>query len=604
MANNSPSSIDLVSMDFDFLKRSFKQFLSQQDVWKDYNLDGSNISVLLDLLAYNTQKNVFYLNMDFAEGFLDSAQLKESVISHAKSLNYCPRSARSAKARVRLTWTATAENQPYIIRKGTSFTAYIKNDSFQFTIPETLIVSSETNEFSVETDIYEGIYVKDSYVYQTAISNPRFRLSNRDIDTRSLTVTVKEDGETNGQTYILKTSLLDLNSNSKSFFLQAAENGYYEILFGDNVIGRQPKNGAIIECEYRITKGERANGARQFWANFDPTATVDGLSTELTNVPTTTTLQDADAGAYSESTESIRYYAPRHFQAQERAIVAADYESALRERFPEISAVSVFGGEELDPPKYGRVFVVVDLADVNGLPESKKDEYYAFIRARSPLKPVFIDPKFTYLAVNSIVRYNVNITPTSPTTIATLVKNIISQYNDEFLGTFGYQYRHSPFVTMIDTVDQSIISNETETNVYKKIAPTPLVSENMVIEYGIPIEDDGGYLDSSHSATERHAVWSSPFYYNGIRVILEDDGNGILRLVKSDNVTHNSVIDIGTVDYAKGTLSLINFVTTDYEGDAINIYMRPASADVLVPKDTIVEIEPHAVEVYVEPIKE
>jgi hypothetical protein len=421
-------------------------------------------------------------------------------------------------------------------------------------------------------------------------------LTNKNADTSSITVTVFEDGDTRGQSYILKTTLLDLDASSRSFFLQASDNGYYEIVFGNGVIGRAPKQGAVVEITYRITKGSLANGAREFYANFDPTSS-SGATELAANTPVVVTLSQANNGANVESTESVRFMAPRHFQAQERCITATDYETALMEAFPEISAVSVYGGEEADPPQFGRVIVALDLRDINGFPDSKKDEYYGFLRARSPLKPVFVDPKFTFLAPRILVRYNVNITPVSTTAIETYVKTAVSNYNNTYLDKFGVEYRHSPFMRLIDDIDESIISNESVMLVYKKWNPTLNTQASYRIQFNLALADDTGTIENTHEAAERHTVWSAPFLYQGLSVILEDDGRGGLRLVRYRNDTHTKVVDVGTVNYATGDIVISNLNVSSYEGDAIKLYARPKSMDIVFPKDTIALIEPVEIEV-------
>jgi hypothetical protein len=594
------SSLDLVSLDFDTQKASLKEFLRAQDQLRDYDFEGASINVLLDILTYNTQKNTFFLNMNFAESHLDSAQLLESVVSHAKSLNYTPRSVRSASANVRVDFTATGESQPYIIQKGSSFSSLVKNESFIFSIPESLIVSSPNSNFTFTTTVYEGSYLKNTYIFQNSADIQRFKITNRNVDTTSITVTVYEDGSLVGQAYLLRTTLLDIDEDSKVFFLQAAENGFYEIVFGDNVSGRQPKAGSTIVIDYRVSQGPKANGARNFVLNFDPT----GAVSELSNTPTVNTISTAMNGANAESLESIKYYAPRHFQAQERTIVPEDYETALIEEFPEINAVSAFGGEDADPPQFGKVFIAVDLIDVDGLPESKKDQYYEFVRSRSPVKPVFIEPKFTYLDVNSVVRYNVNVTTNTPTSIKTLVINTINEYNTEFLDDFGVQFRHSPFTRLIDDTDASIVSNVTNIRIYKKLTPQLTTLLNFPMNFGVALLNDLPELPTRHPIGEQHIISSTSFMYNGISVFVEDDGDGGIRLMRRDGGNDVKVVDVGTVDYDTGYLNFENFFVDSYVGSAIHVYARPRDKDIILPKDTIAQIEADAITVTVETLKQ
>lgn len=327
------NSLDVVDLDYHSLLTSFKNFLRGQSQFKDYDYDGPNIATLMRLMAFNTYKNGFYLNVALSEAHLDSAQLRSSILSHAKDLNYLPRSIRSARARISASFEATGQNQPYTIQKGSTFSAVVKNTSYVFSLPETIVVASANNSFAFETDIYEGFFVKDSYVLK-GIDNERFRVSNKNVDTRSLTVTVYEDGNSVGDVYVYKQTLLDVTSTSKVFFLQTADDGYYEVLFGDNIIGKRPRTNSTVVLDYRITNGPAADGAKRFGMDFDPT----GFD-ELNSTPLIETVESSRNGQDQETNESVRYFAPRNFQVQERTVVDNDYAVALKSAFPEINVV-------------------------------------------------------------------------------------------------------------------------------------------------------------------------------------------------------------------------------------------------------------------------
>lgn len=585
----SNSSINLVDLDFDNLRNSFKNYLRTQDQFKDYDFDGSNFAVLLDLLAYNTTKNAFYTNMAISEGFLDSAQLRNSLYSHAKELNYVPRSKRSAKARVKVSFTASSENQPYVIQKGSQLSTLIKSESYVFSIPETLTVSSPNQSFEFTTDIYEGIYLKDSYIFVGSSTTQRFKITNKTVDTGSIAVTVFEDGNEVGETYKLSNTLLDLSYKSKVFFIQVGETGYYEIYFGDGVLGYQPKENAVIVIDYRTSKGPLGNGARKFSVDFDPTN-----RNELLSTPTLEVIEPANNGADEETNESIRYYAPRHFQVQERTVKDTDYEIALKSQFPEINAVSVFGGEEAVPPQMGKVFVVVDIAGVEGLPESKKTEYYNFIERRSPfgIRPIFVEPEFTYIQVKSKVRYNVSVTTNSINRIKTLVTNEVMNYNDVYLNDFNTVLRNSQFVTTIDKSDPSIISNITDIRIYKKLRnPSTGRGTNYEINFGMPLDEKASY-QYPHIETDVHVIQSSSFMFNGTTSEIHDDGKGGLYITKTnESGLHEIIKQVGTVDYHNGILRLDAFQPQSYFGTSIKFYAYPADKDISTTKNNIITIE-------------
>jgi hypothetical protein len=598
-SNTSSTQVDL---DFDSLKNSLKNFLRSQSQFKDYDYDGSNLSVLLDLLAYNTHKNAFYLNMAISEGFLDSAVLRDSVSSIAKELNYLPRSRRSTKAQVRVNFTATGENQPYTISKGSSFSCQVKNANYIFSIPETIVVSSQNTSFTFDTDVYEGVYIKDAYIMQSGIELQRFRISNKEVDTTSVNVTVYEDGSSEGTRYSAATTLLGLNESSKVFFIQSAENGYYEILFGDNVIGRKPKDGSTIVIDYRVSLGAAPNGARDFTINFNP-AENNGLS-DLTTIDNVITLSTGVDGRAEESIESIRYYAPRHFQVQERCVVPFDYEIALKTQFPEINAVSVYGGEEVNPPQFGRVFIAVDISDVDGFPESKKRQYYDFIKSRNSLTvtPVFVDPDFTYVDITSKVKYNINITDSSFERIKTLVTDAITTYNEVELDDFKTTLRLSQLVADIDDSDTSIVSNETDIRLYKKVTPLLGRAQNLDINFEQEISDDFP-KPTRHPINDRIAVTSSAFTYAGTRCFLGDDGAGIMRIMKADGDNLVKVTNIGTVDYTTGLVKLVSFEIDSYEQDFLKVFVLPVERDVASDKNTILTIEPEGIHLTIEALR-
>lgn len=613
MAN---SSINLVNLDFDTLKSSFVSYLKSQEQFKDYNFDSSNMNVLMDLLSYNTFKNAFYLNMAFAESFLDSAQLKPSLYSHSKELNYLPRSARSSVANVTINFTASGESQPYIIRKGQTFSTTIKQDAYTFSAGEDITLTSGNTSFSATFNIYEGIYVTDSYVMDYSSETQLFKVTNENIDTDSLTVLVYEDNSTIAKKYIRSNTLLDLTENSEVYFIQASHDGKYEVLFGDSVIGKKPKNGSTIVLDYRATAGSAGNGARTFTANFDPT----GASELLTSVSVSVNKYSSmTQGSYSvngdeaESNESIRYYAPRHFRTQERAVTVDDYETILKTKFPEIGAVSVYGGEEISPPRYGKVFVAIDVKNVEGLPEGKKKEYYNYIKSRSPLSidPIFTEPAFTYVSVNSKVKFNINTTTRSSQNIRAATILGVKEYAEEYLNDFKSTLYYSKFTSMIDNLDPSIVSNQTDLRIYKKIKPLLATPQNIDIKFNTKLEktyyvlDKISSLKAIHNAPEVHIITSSIFIFNGEKCELEDNGNGIVRIVKKEGSNEHQVVrNVGKVDYDTGFIQLTSFTLDSYDGNFFKIYAKTAEKDVIGARNEILSIEPDEINITVETVRE
>ena len=591
MANTT--NINLVNLDFNSLKNNFKDYLKAQNLFKDYDFEGSNLNVLLDILSYNTYMNAFYLNMIGNEMFLDSAQLRESVISRAKELNYVPRSFKSARANVEISVETNGTVATITIPKGTTFTSRVGSNSYTFSTDSAILISGSNSTFvSDEITIYEGQYVTDTFNVNYSDSTQRFVLSNPTIDTDSLTVLVLENNGADVLTYLRANSLFDKQSNSQVYFIQGAENERYEILFGDGVIGRKPGDNAVVVCEYRATKGELPNGAMKFKA--------DGAIGGFSNV-TVTTITSAQQGSISESLESIKFNAPRYFTTQERAVTAEDYENLLKLYFPEINAVSVFGGEELDPPQFGKVYIAVDLKNVDGVPDIRKEQYYNFIKPRASLSidPIFIDPDFMYLDVETTVRYNINLTALNTESIKDAVLNSIRNFNDTYIDDFNVKFRYSNLVTTIDDTDRSIISNDTTIRVIRTLIPELGFETDYTIDFQQALEDDFANLQTVHPSNYLSSVSSSPFVVGGKTVIIEDDGLGNLQLKTDENNQHTDVVRIGSVDYGTGSLIISKLKIDSYTGEFIKIYARTKTKDILSELRTILSIRDQDVRITV-----
>ena len=344
------TSISLTSLDFETYKSELKAFLKAHPNFSDYDFEASNLSVLLDVLALNTYQNGFYMNMIGNEMFLDSAQLRDSVLSHAKELNYLPRSFKSAEAVLDVTITSADPTKKNItIPKGTGFVSRVGSNTFIFTTDQNYVLTSSNSVFTEQLTVYEGDYITDSYIASDR-GSLHYVISNKQVDLDSLKVVVVEDNGANTIEYTRSTSLFDLDDSDTVFFVQPSTNERYEVVFGDGIIGRKPKNDSAVILEYRISNGQLPNGARV----FRTAGTIDGES----NVAITT-VSAATLGDVFESIDSIKFNAPRAFTTQERAITAEDYENILRLNFPEINAVAAYGGEDAVPPQYGRVYISV-----------------------------------------------------------------------------------------------------------------------------------------------------------------------------------------------------------------------------------------------------
>ena len=599
MAN---TNISLTSLDFNDYKNSLKTFLKSQDRFKDYDFEGSNLNVILDLLSYNTYQNAFFMNMIGSEMFLDTAQMRDSVVLRAKELNYLPRSFRSSKATVNLTVTANSNITLITIPKGTTFTSKAGSNNYIFSTDQNITVSGNNGVFQANSvSLYEGTYITDTFVIQSSANTDRQRLllSNPTIDTTSLSVVSVENNGANTVGYKLSSSILDLVADSKVYFLQGAENNQYEIIFGDDVVGRRPPDGSTIVAEYRATNGQLPNGVNK----FTPNGQIGGTSNVIV-----TTVSSATGGDVGESTESIRRNAPRFYATQDRAVTVRDYETLFTINYPEIQAISVYGGEEAIPPQYGSVFISLKVANYDAVPTAKKLEYEEFIKTRAPLtiRPLFIEPNYTYVSITCNVKYNVNETSLTPEDIQTLVTDSIQNYNLDNLNNFKSTLLYSRLVNKIDNAHSSIVSNETDYTLMKKLIPTLTSSRNYTIEFNTELDYTLPPQPLNHVSYDQHAAISSKFFYAGELVSLEDDGEGLIRIVKEDtDGSHKTVVpNVGSINYNTGTIVLTNFLVSDFIGDSIRIYVMPLKKDNSSNKNTILEIPNDEIRVTVQIVRQ
>lgn len=583
---SSTPSINLTSLDFVEIKNSLKNYLRSQDRFNDIDFEGSNINVLLDVLAYNTYLNSFYLNMAINEAFIDTALLRDSVVSHAKQLNYVPKSFKSSKAIVNVSVTPSTNVGEVVIPFGTSFSSKVGSNTYNFYTAETIAITTATNGVftAANVSIYEGEYIADAYVMNYAEPYQKFRITNPTVDMSSLIVTSIEDSGANNIVYTSASSFLGLDENSRNYFIQSAVGDTYEIYFGDGVIGRKPKDKSIIKIAYRTCNGQLPNGA----SKFVPTGPINGHA----NVSVITQFS-ASGGDINESTESIRFNAPRNFQVQERAVTTSDYKLLLENQFSsDVRAINVYGGEEAEPPQYGKVVVAISVADGVALPLYKQEEMRQFLKSRTPLSidPVFTEPDYVYLDIDGVVRYNLNTTTLTASDIRTLVLSTIANYNNAVLSSFDVDFRYSKLVADIDRCNESIISNDLYVKPYKIIIPSLTQPNSFKIKFFNKFRQ----LPSServHVYEDEHTIRTTPFTFNGKECTIEDDGLGRLRIVQVSGTSHVTVLSqVGTVDYQLGEITITNLAVTGYVGSGIKFYALTEAKDISAQKNTIMSI--------------
>ena len=573
-------------LDFAAIKEQFIEFLKNQTQFKDYNFTGSNMNVLLDVLSYNTYMNNFYTNMAINEMFLDSAVLKNSVISHAKELNYLPRSRTSAKATVNLSIVdTTTQSQTITIPRFTEFVTTYQGTPFTFITNQSYVARRTNGNRFVATnvEIFEGEiltnFEKDGFFLDEQ-NFLRCNLTNDNIDTSTIEVFVDEEATEGQNQFFYTPDIFGVTPTSKVFYLNPYFDDRYSIYFGRNVFGEQPSPDTDIRVQYRVCSGEEANGANRFATSFRPNVTV-------------TTVTAASGGAERESIDSIKFFAPKSIQIQDRAITSSDYEILLKQRFPEIQSVSVYGGDELDPPQFGRVAITINLQGQGILSDTSKNEYVRYIAGKSPLtiEPIFIDPAFLYVETIVDVTYSKNLTTKSTQELESLIREAILSYNTSNLDDFGETLRSSRLTSIIDDIDDGILSNALCVNPIIEYAPVLNLTLNPKFKFETQLVKPYPYRATNGFADFKPAIVSTAFTFRGIRARLQDDGAGNMQVVSASTVSTEILNPaIGTVDYVTGEVSLINFGVENFSGNAIKIYAATSSPDVKAPKSRILTI--------------
>jgi hypothetical protein len=532
-----------------------------------------------------------------SEMFLDTAQLRDSVVSHAKELNYLPRSFKSAYANVSISITPSTSVDTVTIPSKTTFTSRIGSETYNFVTKDSYVIASSNNGVfhANNVNLYEGVYVTDTFVKNSTIDRQRFVLTNPNIDTSSIELIVTENGGANVYSYTQTFSLFDLKTTSTVFFVQACENDQYEIVFGSGGSGRIPLNGAVLEATYRICNGELPNGADTFINN----SSIDGHS----NVSIVTNSY-AIGGSVSESVDSIKFNAPRHFATQERAVTENDYRSLLIRQFPEINALSVYGGEKVDPPQYGKVFIAIDIEGSDGIPDVNKNAYLSYLQDKVSLgiTPEIVQPEFAYLSVTSEVFYDYNSTTLTSEEIKTIVSNAIINFNSTNLDDFNKTFRKSNFTTAIDVSDPSIINNDTTIIPYFMLTPTPNIDSSFTVSFNTPILVTSP-SERTHTDTTDKGVYSSRFTFRDLTCIMEDDGLGNIRIVSLSNDNHIEIVKVGTVNYETGSVVISNLNVPSFSGSGIKLYAKTISTDFTASLKYIIKINPSDVVITATPAR-
>lgn len=594
MANNGFISTD--ELDFQSYKSDLKAYLRGQSRFQDYDFEGSNLSTILDILSYNTYKNAFLLNMVGSEMFLDSATLRGTIVSHAKELNYVPRSRSSSRAVVDITLTPTNSSAvSFTIPKYFQFSTTIDGRTYIFSTDSSYVVRNTGTFAAKNVTLYEGRIAIEQFV-ATSSDSQSFVISSENIDISSLNVIVQNSSvDTDFEIYTRAYDLYGLDENSKKFFVQGYRDNQYEIVFGNGVIGKALTVGNIIQITYRDCSGNAADGA----SRFNAANSIDGV-----NSLSISTITNSYAGAERETIDSIRYNAPRHFSTQNRAVTKDDYTTLIKSNFPEIQSVNVFGGEELEQKKYGKIIIVAKPYGGNIVSNSTKSKILAFIKDRIALtiSPIIQDADYFNLKINCNILYDPAITNINQFGVETLVRSAISNYNALYLDDFGSDFRYSKLISSIDSADASILGNQTDVFLVKKITPTVNYKHSEIIYFNNEIyrENITSRLPIGHTVS----ITSSVFVYTknstNYNAYIADDGLGTLYIYTSDNNESRTILqdNIGSVDYITGKVSITNLITTSYRNQ-IDIICKTKNKDIDITQTQILNIDSNDVSITV-----
>ena len=583
--------LSVTSLDFDDIKNNMKTFLRQQDQFTDYDFEGSTISTLLDVLAYNTHYNAVYANVLANEMFLDSADIRNSIVSHAKHVGYTPRSATSPIAKLNVVVSDLTGSSATAAR-GTTFTTTVDGTSYNYIVKDDTTISPVSGVYTFsELPVYEGTLVNNKYTVDVTNADQRFLIKNKFADTTTLQVTVQNSSsDTTTVTYTKSTDLADVTSTSTVYYLEGVEDEQYEVIFGDGVLGKALSTGNIVTLSYIVTSGTGSNGA----TSFSLSGNIAGSSSA-----TITTASNSSGGAEPETPDSIRFNAPRQYASQNRAVTTKDYEARVKTIFPNAKSVQVWGGEDNSTPVYGRVYISINPKSGVTVTESNKSDIITQLKDFNvaSITPVIEDPETTFIQLNVVVKYDQKATTKAPDTIKSLVQNTITTYNENNLQQFDQMFRHSKFIETINKVDTAILSNITTVKLHKSFTATTTGTTTYTISFNNAFYNP----HSGHNASAGGILVSSGFKVSGDTTneyFLDEDGQGNVRLyyVTAGVRTYTNNTQ-GTINYTTGQIVLNSLhisEVSDVDGStstAVRLTVVPNSIDIKPVRNQVIEID-------------
>ena len=572
--------INVTELDFDGIKGNLKQFLKGQTEFQDYDFEGSAMAVLLDVLAYNTHYNALYNNMAINEMFLDSARKRNSVVSISKMLGYTPRSATCSTATVTVVVSGgTSSPSNLTLPSYSPFNTSINGKSYSFYTKGAVTVNRVANTYTFsDLDIIEGVPL--SYRYNVA-AGTRYIIPNVGVDLNTLKVRVQENASSNVyETWTKAGEIVDIANDTNAYWTKEIDDGLYELTFGDDNLGRALSEGNVIHLDYFVSSLDAPNGARIF--TYNGSNLISGATVSVT------TTDPANNGADRESTESIRFNAPRAYSAQNRAVTPDDYKALIYSAVPEAQSVTVWGGEDNDPPVYGKTFICVKPRNASKLTTVQKANIVSTVlgkRGVVSVIPEIVDPEYINIALHVTVYYNEQATTKTSTEIASAVRSTVMEYNNTDLQVFDGVFRYSKLTKLIDETDPSIVNNITTVLLRRKLSPRYNVSAQYILNMINPILSTG-LPENSFSSTGFYISGSDQIHY------LDDDGVQYVRLWRYGDNGIKIIEDnqIGTIDYNRGYIDIRNLNIVALADIDLEISIRPLSNDVVSALTQIAEV--------------
>jgi hypothetical protein len=594
--------VNFSNLDFDQIKKSIKDYIRSNSNFTDYDFEGSNLSILIDILSYNTYISSYNANMLSNEVFLDSATLRENVVSLARNVGYLPKSITSAKAKVSLLVDVSniAPNTLSVtLKRGVvcSTTRSYGNESYIFSIPSDITVPVSNGSALFEgITIYEGSYIVNNFIVDSLNKNQIFVLDNPNIDTSTIRVTVKENIQSSiSKVYKFIDNITNVKPTDNVFFLNEVQDQRYELIFGDGSFGSKLQDKNYIESSYIVCSGESANGINDFSFTgrfYDNNGNVLQLDNPFVSV-----VEASNGGAPIESIGSIKKYAPRVYASQNRAVTSSDYESLIPIIYPEVESISVFGGEELDPPKFGKVYIAIKPVNGSYVPNNIKDNLKYKLRdyAVAGIIPEFIDLKYLYIEYDSKVYYNTNATKNVNDTKNNILNNITKYSRSKDINRYGARFKYSKFLALIDDTEDSITSNITKISMRRDVKVQLKKFADYEVCFGneFYIKNMNGYNIKS-SGVSISGV-SGTLYFSDIPNA--DKTTGIIFLFKLNSRLEPIIVkqNVGSVDYITGEIKLLALNIIDskiVDGNyTLEFSAIPKSNDIIGKQDLYLQLD-------------